>query len=125
MNKLPRQPRIIPVFIQNHVTRFTRDTALYNRVATLINEGMSTNAAIKSVANEDDSTTNLPIVRAAYYRLLRHFDWEDAQEIPNAETVKALKEADDFMNSPEFEDSLMSPEEAIAYFRKLIEEDPS
>ncbi|MGI8482984.1 MAG: hypothetical protein ACR2OU_01820 [Thermomicrobiales bacterium] len=80
MNKLPRQPQIIPVFIQDHLDRFTRDTDLYNRVCTLINEGMSINAAMKSVANGEDPDINLPIVRAAYYRMLRHFDWEEEQE---------------------------------------------
>ncbi len=80
MNKLPRQPRILPIFIQNHVTRFTRDTELYNRVSALIDEGMTINAAMRSVANRNEPDINLPIVRAAYYRLLNHFIWEDAQE---------------------------------------------
>ena len=80
MNKIPRQPQIIPVFIQNHLARFTRDTDLYSRVCTFIDKGMTINAALKVVANSEDPDINLPIVRAAYYRLRRHFDWEDQQE---------------------------------------------
>lgn len=139
MNKLPRQPRLLPIFIQNHITRFTRDTELYNRVSTLIDEGMSINAAMRSVANGGDPDINLPIVRAAYYRLLHHFDWEDGQEIPNAETIQAFKEAEEFINSPEFgtrfdtneeaidhlrtdaEGQNLSPKQALAYLDRLIE----
>ncbi len=80
MNKLARQPQTIPLFITNHLARFSRDTEIYNRVSTLINKGMTINGALKVVANSEDPDINLPIVRSAYYRLLRHFDWEDQQE---------------------------------------------
>jgi len=73
--KINQQPKTLPKFIQEHINTFSRDTELYNLVATYMENGMMHWDAVMAVA--DGTHINWATVRAAYYRLKKHLDQED------------------------------------------------